>query len=216
MLLFDDTIPSLFIENTQKAWQRSNPCVLKMYNFMSNSSELAIRTTTLPGYPVMLLWLAYANDKRKDITYCVNHQKHPLRDAQLCRHKIKFTFGHCTGRCFTNPQQLCVVVAEWSGTSVSRWGFVKGKFRDGHQDINYGASLTPVLSSPSTLREEILKLRQVNTSLLADNARLKREKYELEVELERQKKRAKTSVNEEGSEIPLFESRFPDWTLIEW
>jgi hypothetical protein len=120
------------VQNTQRAWQRGIEA--NIWPGMVNVRvPLVLRQGSVPPpHAALILWLAYEHALGDPIEWCAVHQAHPLRsgenDVRLYQGRVKFAFRRCTGRCF-HAKVICVVLAEWDGARVTRWGCAPGSFR---------------------------------------------------------------------------------------
>lgn len=129
---------SLVVHNTQKVWQRGHN--VRVYLPGACCADRSGRALPVvlrrqgdrpPASHSLVFWLAFEQALDEPIDWCDKHAHHPLdtEGVLLELDRLIFAFRHCTGRCFKHGGQLCVVVADWSGSGVTRWGFAPGSFR---------------------------------------------------------------------------------------
>lgn len=126
----------LAVSNTQRAWQRH--LETNIWPGIHNvRGPLVLRNdgdgAPSRGQSALVLWLAYEHALDQPVQWCARHEAPPLRrdDVRLYQGRVKFIFRHCTGRCFQPKAAICVVLAEWDGVQVTRWGYATGEFRHG-------------------------------------------------------------------------------------
>ena len=119
---------TLYVANEQQSgWQRGSMIRIACGNTLRMTSLSTSTDLYDTNKFTMLMWLAYEDQLLKPLTCECHHN--PFGAAELRPDKITFQFG-CSGKCFLDGRQLCVVVVECCQQQC-RWNYATGHFRKG-------------------------------------------------------------------------------------